>query len=97
MGGRAGGQLAITRSIGDHSLREVGVIPIPSVKRIILKPTDLWLIIATDGVWDSLTEKDVETLIKEKEQPCNKLAQKIIKASMDKGSQDNITCLVVKL
>lgn len=97
MGGRAGGQLAISRSIGDHSLRGVGVIPNPSVQRVIIKTTDHWVVIATDGVWDSMTDKDVEELIKLKEEPVNKMAQKIIKAAMDKGSQDNITCLVIKL
>ena len=57
MAGRVGGQLAITRSIGDHSLRKAGVVPNPSIQRHVLRTTDKWLIIATDGVWDSLTEK----------------------------------------
>jgi hypothetical protein len=53
---RVGGQLALSRSIGDHSLRTEGVIPNPSIKRLIIRPSDRWLIIATDGVWDALTE-----------------------------------------
>lgn len=97
MSGRAGGQLAISRSIGDHSLRDVGVIPNPSTQRVIIRPTDSWIVMATDGVWDSLTDKEVEELVKIKDEPANKMAQKIIKAAMDKGSQDNITCLVIKL
>lgn len=97
MGGRVGGQLAISRSIGDHSLRDVGVVPNPSVKRLIIRPTDRWVVIASDGIWDSLSEKEVEDLIKAKEEPINKIAQKIVKAAITKGSQDNITCLVIKL
>ncbi len=57
MGGRVGGQLAVTRSIGDHSLRKAGVIPSPTVHRQPVRSTDRWLIVATDGVWDSLSEK----------------------------------------
>ena len=55
--GRVGGQLAVTRSVGDHSLRQEGVIPNPYIKRQIIRPTDRWLILATDGVWDSLEDK----------------------------------------
>jgi len=97
MKGRAGGQLKISRSIGDHSLRNVGVVPNPSVQRVVIRATDRWVVIATDGIWDSLSDKDVEELVKSKDEPVNKMAQKIIKAAMDKGSQDNITCLVIKL
>jgi len=57
MMGRVGGQLAITRSIGDHSLRKAGVVPNPSIYRHSIKSTDKYLVIATDGVWDSLSEK----------------------------------------
>lgn len=64
---------------------------------MILKATDYWVVIATDGVWDSMTDREVADLIKIKDEPANKMAQKIIKAAMDKGSQDNITCLVIKL
>ena len=55
-GGRVGGQLAITRSIGDHALRTMGVVPNPTIARHIIKPIDKWLIIATDGIWDSITD-----------------------------------------
>ena len=57
MSGRVGGQLAITRSIGDHSLRKAGVIPNPSICRQLIRPTDKFLIIATDGIWDSVSDQ----------------------------------------
>lgn len=63
LAGRVGGQLAITRSVGDHALRQEGVIPTPFIRKQILRPTDRWLIIATDGVWDSIGEK-VRMLLK---------------------------------
>ena len=47
---RVGGQLAITRSIGDHSLKEFGVISIPHIKRRLIKPFDKWMIVASDGL-----------------------------------------------
>jgi len=97
MVGRVDGELAVTRSIGDHSLRGSGVIANPSLRKYVVKKSDKWIVIATDGVWDCLSEKDVEQLVKEKEEPANRIAQKIIRVAMEKGSQDNITCLVIKL
>eukprot|EP00826_Nyctotherus_ovalis_P060775 TRINITY_DN8566_c0_g1_i3.p1 TRINITY_DN8566_c0_g1~~TRINITY_DN8566_c0_g1_i3.p1 ORF type:complete len:253 (+),score=52.46 TRINITY_DN8566_c0_g1_i3:203-961(+) len=82
MTGRVGGELAVTRSIGDHSLRESGVIPNPAVRKHIVKPTDRWVVVATDGVWDCLTDKDVEELVKEKDEPAKRIAQKIVKLSL---------------
>ena len=97
MCGRVNGELAVTRSIGDHCLRNSGVIANPTLNKHILKPTDRWLIIATDGVWDCLSDKDVEEMVKLKIQPSNRIAQDIVKTALEKGSQDNITCIVVKL
>ena len=95
--GRVGGQLAITRSIGDHALRRDGVICNPMIKRHVIRHTDRWLIMATDGVWDSLNEKDVGEIIGHKEETAQKIAKQIVKMAIERGSKDNITCLAIKL
>lgn len=95
--GRVSGQLAMSRAIGDHMLTSDGVIPIPTINRIVLKQTDKWLIIATDGVWDWLDERELNTLIDKNEFSAQNLAQSIVKESLNKGSKDNITCLVIRL
>ena len=56
MDGRVGGTLAITRAFGDHSLKKEGVIANPYIKKHVLKISDKFLIIASDGVWDGLED-----------------------------------------
>lgn len=51
---RVGGTLAITRAFGDHSLKKDGVIAKPFINKLVLRPCDKFLVIASDGVWDVL-------------------------------------------
>ena len=49
---RVMGELAISRAIGDHKLRPF-VIAEPEVTRMIRRPDDEMLIMASDGLWVS--------------------------------------------
>lgn len=49
-GARVSGQLAITRAFGDFHLKSSGVISEPHIKRRVILPSDLYLIIASDGL-----------------------------------------------
>ena len=53
---RVGGVLAVTRAFGDHGLKKSGVIAVPHVAKYTLKPFDKFLVIASDGVWDELSD-----------------------------------------
>lgn len=53
---RVGGVLAVTRAFGDHSLKKSGVIAVPYVVKYTLKPFDKYIVIASDGVWDELSD-----------------------------------------
>ena len=53
---RVGGVLAVTRAFGDHSLKKSGLIATPYVAKITLKPFDRFLVIASDGIWDELSD-----------------------------------------
>jgi len=55
---RVGGVLAVTRAFGDHALKKCGLTPIPHIVKYILKPFDKYLVIASDGVWDELSDQD---------------------------------------
>lgn len=50
------GGLAITRAMGDFSYKTFGVTAAPYVVRYILRPLDKHLVIASDGVWDVLSD-----------------------------------------
>ena len=53
----------MSRSIGDHSLTKAGVIPDPEFVEHQITDNDKMLIIASDGVWEFLTNEDVLQLI----------------------------------
>lgn len=53
---RVGGSLAITRAFGDHSLKKDGVIARPYIKKHVLRSSDRYLVVASDGVWDSMED-----------------------------------------
>ena len=53
-----GGSLAITRAFGDHSLKRDGVIAKPYIKKHVLRSSDRYLVVASDGVWDALEDQD---------------------------------------
>lgn len=93
--GRVGGTLAITRAFGDHSLKKDGVIAKPFIKKHVIRTSDKFLIIASDGVWDSMEDQDAVNYCKE-EFTTKDIAQAIVKGALDRGSKDNTSCLVLR-
>ena len=54
---RVAGGLAITRALGDHAYKSYGVTGVPHIVRHVLRPYDKYLIIASDGVWDTVNDQ----------------------------------------
>ena len=96
MNDRVAGSLAITRAFGDQALRKHGVIAEPTIKKYVLKPFDKYIIIASDGVWDSIEDQDAVSLLDESKN-CKENARRIVTASVEKGSKDNICCVVIQI
>lgn len=42
---------------GDHAVKAVGVIPEPEVKIFDLTPSDQFMIMASDGVWEFISSQ----------------------------------------
>ena len=55
--------LAMSRSLGDHAVRPVGVIADPVITSHPLIPRDEFLVLATDGVWEFVTSQDAIDLV----------------------------------
>jgi serine/threonine protein phosphatase PrpC len=60
----------------------------------------MYLVIASDGVWDVIEDKKLKELL----HPSNTislsdklLAQYLVKKTVDFGSRDNISCIVISL
>ena len=51
--------LAMSRSIGDGLAHKYGVIPDPEIKKYTLVDQDKIIVIASDGVWEFLTNHEV--------------------------------------
>ncbi|KAH9297147.1 hypothetical protein KI387_028829, partial [Taxus chinensis] len=55
--------LAMTRAFGDFCLKEFGVIAIPEVAHRRLTNRDQFIVLATDGVWDVLSNREVVNIV----------------------------------
>jgi len=92
---RINGYLSVSRALGDAQL-----IPYVSSEPDIFVHTvekgDV-CILACDGVWDVITEEDVEKLVRieiESSTP-HLIAQKIMQRAYKWGSQDNISVIAI--
>ena len=93
---RVFGSLMLTRSIGDREMKNYGVSSIPFININKINNDDLFFIIASDGVWDVINEDDLIHFFNEKK-TCKEISDDIIKMSIENGSIDNVSCIVVKV
>ncbi|BDA47091.1 probable protein phosphatase 2C 8 at C-terminar half [Coccomyxa sp. Obi] len=106
-GVRVMGVLAVSRAIGDHCLRPF-VIAQPEVTILGRRPDDEILLLASDGLWDVLSNQEACTLAKRclrrarqrgaSRQSAARIAATVLtRAAVDRGSRDNVTVVVVDL
>lgn len=95
MDNRVAGGLAITRALGDHAYKSFGVTGSPYVVRHVLRPFDKFLVIASDGVWDTVSDLQAIDCCNDNKSTKD-IAQDIVKLALQKGSGDNISCMVLK-
>eukprot|EP00250_Pteridium_aquilinum_P001803 c12017_g1_i1 orf=628-2148(-) len=55
--------LAMARAFGDFCLKDFGLISVPEVTHRELTPNDQFLVLATDGIWDVLSNKEVVDVV----------------------------------
>lgn len=92
---RVNGILAVTRSLGDHAMKDY-VIGDPHLTEIKLEPTDTHVVIACDGLWDVASDQDAVDLIVQ-ESDAQKMSDKLLVHALRSGSTDNISVMVVIL
>lgn len=93
---RLSGKLAISRAFGDFSMKEKGLIVDPSINKVILSDSDKFVVLCSDGIWDVLDEKDLFYLTLNTTQS-EQITKAIIKQAKEKGSTDNMSCIVIRL
>ncbi|XP_074566619.1 putative protein phosphatase 2C 33 [Curcuma longa] len=55
--------LAMARAFGDFCLKDFGLISVPEVSYRRVTAKDEFIVLATDGVWDVLSNKDVVSIV----------------------------------
>jgi len=92
---RVSGVLAVSRAIGDRLLKPY-VTARPEVRTWSLTQDDATLILATDGVWDVLSNRNVADIALTPG-GTQRVAERIVSEALASGSADNVTALVVDL
>eukprot|EP01083_Nonionella_stella_P002739 7880_1 len=87
--------LNVTRSMGDRAAETLGMSHEPHVSETILQPEDEFVIIASDGVWDKVTDSEAVSLVRSIRSPTI-MAQHLASTAIQKGSRDNTSVMVLR-
>lgn len=91
---RVNGVLAVTRSLGDTSMKEF-VVGSPYTTSTPLAANDEFLILACDGLWDVATDQKAVDLVKDV-QDCDDAAKALMEFALNEGTRDNVTVVVIR-
>ncbi|XP_057858298.1 probable protein phosphatase 2C 59 [Cryptomeria japonica] len=91
---RVGGVLAVSRAFGDRLLKQY-VVAEPEIQEEVVTDGVEFLILASDGLWDVVSNQDAVAMIQSIEDP-EYAAKRLTEEAYRKGSADNITCVVVR-
>ncbi|RUS20498.1 hypothetical protein BC937DRAFT_95068 [Endogone sp. FLAS-F59071] len=86
--------LAVTRSLGDSTMKEF-VVGNPYTTETVLVENDPFLILACDGLWDVCDDQDAVDLIKDIEDP-QLASEKLLEHALANYSTDNLSIMVVR-
>jgi len=96
---RVNGMLAVTRALGDQTMKDY-VTSEPYCESHQLTEKDTHVIVACDGIWDVLSDQDAADLVLSMEKDgksLKQIARRLLVKSIQGGSTDNISVMVVKL
>jgi len=80
----------LTQAVG------VGDPPVPDIKQIELASSDM-LLLCSDGLTDMLTDTEIGPLIAAGNSDLKNIAQGLIDAANNKGGQDNISVVIIRV
>lgn len=91
---RVGGVLAVSRAFGDRLLKQY-VVADPEIQEEKVDSSLEFLILASDGLWDVVTNEEAVAMVKPMEEP-EEAAKRLMQEAYQRGSGDNITIVVVR-
>ena len=93
---RVFGTLMLTRSFGDKEMKKYGVLSTPDIYIKNVEKDDLFIVIASDGVWDVVEENEILKMTQDGISS-NDFSKKIVNLAKERDTHDNISCIVIKL
>ncbi|KAK9835427.1 hypothetical protein WJX84_011751, partial [Apatococcus fuscideae] len=93
--GRAG--IQVSRSLGDAELKADGLISAPEVTQRLLTEADEFLILASDGLWERMSNEQACGLVHDTVKEAGMAAKRLATEALARGSGDNITVVVAFL
>ncbi|KAI9216669.1 phosphatase 2C-like domain-containing protein [Blastocladiella britannica] len=94
MNNRVNGVLAVTRSLGDVSMKDL-VVGNPYTTEIEITADDEFLILACDGVWDVMSDQEAVNLLLGLDDP-RAAAELLVQQALENMSTDNLSVIVVR-
>jgi len=98
---RVNGVLAVSRAFGDLALQPfVSALPEISEARLTSKAEEEFLIIASDGLWDVVSNQaavDIASQCMKADGHCESAAKVLVQTAASRGSTDNTTVVVVDI
>ncbi|KAL6079657.1 PPM-type phosphatase domain-containing protein [Balamuthia mandrillaris] len=108
---RVCGELSVSRAIGDVEYKgtlknkywgkefsDDLIIAEPEIELTIHSPSDKFIILACDGLWDVLSNQEAVDIVLQYlliHNSCEKAAEGLVREALKKGSLDNITVIIV--
>jgi len=97
--------LAMTRSFGDEVASRVGVNGEPEILELDLQKDDKFIVLASDGIWDFLSNEEVSKIVAPffEIKNAEKAAEALVREGYlrwkreEEGIVDDITCVIVFL
>ena len=91
--GQAG--LAVTRSVGDADVKSIGVNAEADTEEFELRPSDKFILLGTDGLWDHVEYQDAIELVNDTVKQPALVARRLVTEALARGSRDNVSAIAV--
>ena len=93
--GNAG--LAVTRSIGDADVKNIGVIAEAEITELDMGSDDSFIIMGSDGIWDLVNPQEAVGIVLDTVKQPAMCAQRVVQEALARGSKDNVSAVVAFL
>jgi len=90
------GGLAVTRAIGDYNFKPY-VTGEPEVSSGILSNSISYICMASDGLWDDVSNEEAGKVLLEQSKNIQKSTEHLVEIAYSRGSEDNITVVTVDI